>query len=211
MKKFSISQLEVARRNANTFANALKNDAKGSSFGGRPKSVRWLDAIGVYHNSNDISSAINKLSQAFSRRKDTTNNRKELESLIQSLENYVHTHHKLNYIFLEKSHSVEIFLSNKVKITGWIWLLNMKPNGERAGYMISKDIKDTSWQNELRFPIIQDYIANKIYGCELNEVEVGVIDFKTGNHHTKKYSAGEIKRAITELDSIGTTITNILD
>src|SRR5664280_214997 len=184
MKKFSISLLESARSNPILFGKSLKEGSSISNQfgGGRPISVRWLDAVGIYHRTLDISLAISSLEKAFINRKDTSRNRKEVENLIFALENYVLEFNRLGYEHLEKAHSMQIILSPKVKITGWIWSLNMTSSGGRSGFMLTKGIIDTRWQSELRFPIIQDYIANHIYGCELNQVEVGVIDYTNGHH-----------------------------
>jgi hypothetical protein len=212
MKKFSISLLESARRNPILFSKSLKEGSSVSNQfgGGRPISVRWLDAVGNYHRTRDISLAITSLEKAFINRKDTPRNRKEVENLIFALENYVIEYNRLGYEHLEKAHSMQIILSPKVKITGWIWLLNMTSLGGRSGFIITKGIIDTSWQTELKYPIIQDYIANHIYGCELNQVAVGVIDYTSGHHSYYSYSKKEIDEALAELNSIGQNITSLL-
>lgn len=211
MKKFSISNLESARKNPSDFGKTLNKGDNPNSVFNRPKSVRWLDAVKVYHNTLNLSNAINGLERSFSNRKDTPKNKREVETLIFALEHYVFEHNKLEYIHLESCHSIEIILSPKVKITGWIWLINMTNTGGRTGYVVTNKVIDSTWESELRFPIIQNYIANNIYGCEMDEVEVGVIDFTTGQHHHTTFSSEEIEDALSELDSIGHDITNVLD
>ncbi|MGD0590001.1 MAG: hypothetical protein ABSA44_04275 [Bacteroidota bacterium] len=211
MKKFSIRQLEAARNNPSAFAASIKQGTLGSGqFGGRPKSVRWLDAIGVYHKTSNLSEAINSLERSFSNRINTNKNRIEIDRLIQALKNYVKEHKKYGYIYLEKAHPIEIILSTKVKLTGWIWLLNMTADGGRSGYIISKQIEDNTWKSELRFPIIQNYIANKIYGCNLNDVDVGLVDYLTGVHYRTRFSENIIKNSLKELTTIGNTITSLI-
>lgn len=66
MKKFSITELETARRNPVDFGKVLKDGTtSASSFGGYPKSMRWLNAICKYHEDQDISPAILSLEQGF--------------------------------------------------------------------------------------------------------------------------------------------------
>ena len=211
MKSFSITQLEIARKNPSNFANSLKEGTfSGGSFGGRPKSMRWFDAVIVYHTTSDISKAISALEQSFSNRKDTVYNRRELEKLIIALDNYTEEHNKLGYIHSDNRINIKITFSPQVKLTGWIWILNMKSDGGYAGYFVSKDIDEINWRSELRFPVIQEYIANSIYGCALDNVDVGIIDFHTGKHYHMCYSEESIKDAITEINNIGRTISTIL-
>jgi len=208
MKKFSITKLEEARRTPIKFAQTLLEGDSGFGGYGYPKSVRWLDAVGVYHDTTNLSSATNSLVNSFSNRKDTARNRKEVEKLIQSLETYVDEHERLGYFHLERRYNIEILLSPKIRITGWIWLLNMTAESGRSGFIISKDISGSSWQDELRFPILQDYIANEIYGCNLDDVEVGIIDYLTGVHHITQYQENDVVTAVKELTEIGNKITS---
>ncbi len=210
MKKFSITKLEEARSTPIKFAQNLLEEGSGSRGFGYPKSVRWLDAVGVYHDTSSVSTATNSLVNAFSNRKDTAKNRREVEQLIQALETYVQEHQQLGYFYLERRFNIEILLSPKIRITGWIWLLNMTADGGRSGYLVSKDITGFDWQDELRFPIIQDYIANEIYGCRLEDVEVGIIDYLTGNHHRTQYTENDIAIASKELTEIGNKITSLI-
>lgn len=212
MNKISITNLEKARSNPSQYGKALLNGSLASnSFGGRPKSMKWYDAVMEYHNTGDISKATSKLEYSFSSRKDTPKNRRELEDLIIALDNYVDEHNKKGYIHFDKTINIDKQLTPQIKISGWIWLLNIKPAGGYSGYIISKEVDEINWMLELRFPIIQDYIASTLYGCKINEVDVGVIDYTTGNHYTTSYSQEDVEDALEELNKIGFTISNILD
>ncbi|WP_047449912.1 hypothetical protein [Alistipes sp. ZOR0009] len=212
MNKISITNLEKARSNPSQYGKALLNGSLASnSFGGRPKSMKWHDAVMEYHNTGYISKAISKLEHSFSSRKDTQKNRRELEDLIIALDNYVDEYNKKGYIHFDKTINIDKQLTPQIKISGWIWLLNIKPVGGYSGYIISKDVDEINWMLELRFPIIQDYIASTLYGCKINEVDVGVIDYTTGIHYTTSYSQEDIEDALEELNEIGLTISNILD
>lgn len=212
MRKLSISNLESARLNPSKYGLAMKEGTLPSSFGGnRAKSLKWFDAVMVYHKTRDLSKAITKLEQSFSKRKPTRKNLKELENLILALDNYVSEHNKYGYIYFDKTIAINKILTPQLRLGGWIWLLNMKTSGGYSGYVVSKDIDDTNWILELRYPIIQEYMANSLYGCRLDEVEVGVIDYTTGRHYKTCFSDEDINNALEELNDIGSTISSILD
>lgn len=212
MNKISITNLEKARANPSQFGKALLDGSLSArSFTGWPKSMKWHGAVIEYHNTGDISKAITKLENYFSNRKDTPKNRRELEDLIIALDNYVDEYNKKGYIYFDNKINIDKIITPQIKISGWIWLLNIKPNGGYSGYIISKAVDEINWMLELRFPIIQDYIATNLYGCKLEEVDVGVIDYTTGNHYVTCFSKEYINDALVELNEIGSTISNILD
>lgn len=211
MTKFSITKLETARTNPSKFGNQLKNStAKDNFFGGPAKSVRWLSAVTRFHDTGDLSAAINYLSNSFSNRKNTPKNRQEVEDFITALENYIDQHNQLGNIFLESRHNIDLEIVPKLHLSGWIWLLNMTVNGRRRAYQIKKPEAVYNWVSELQYPIIQDYVANHIYGCAIEDVDVGVIDYYTGEHSQNSFSSTEIQDAITELNSVGNIISSIL-
>lgn len=212
MKKISITNLEKARNNPSKFGKSLLDDTISSgAFGTIPKSMKWHGAVIEYHNTNDLSKAISKLENSFSKRSDSPKNRNELKKLIIALDNYVNEYTTNGFIHFDKRVNIDIQLSPKIKLSGWIWLLNMKSTGGYAGYIISKNIGNHDWMLDLRFPIMQEYIANTLYGCLINEVDVGVIDYTTGNHFTTSYSQEEIHKALNKLNEISSTINNMLE
>ena len=79
-----------------------------------------------------------------------------------------------------------------------------------SGYSAHFFTKDsTMWESELKFPIIQDYIAN-FYGVELSEIEVGVFGTDTQKLSQLTFSDQEVTDAKNELDTIGHTISRII-
>lgn len=213
MNKLSITNLESARVNPYKYGKAMKEGTLATGFGGgRAKSMRWHDAVLFYHDTGDIIKATSKLEQSFSNRKDTPKNRREIEDLIVALDTYVNEYNEKGYIHIDKRVSIVKQVSSQLMISGWAcWLLNMKEDGGYAGFIITKDVDELKWMLELRFPIIQDYIANTLYGCQITDVDVGVIDYTTGNHLTTCYSQEDINDALTELTEISSTIDKILN
>jgi len=206
-KRFSISKLELARINPKDFGTHLKEDSP-EPFTNSPKSVRWLNAVGVYHKEGNLSDAINNLENSFSNRKKNKKNIAEVETLINALISYVNDHSFLEYNFFSHRHKMEINLSDKLKTTGWIWIINKTYNGF-SGYVIVNDNDSHNWQNQLRFPIIQNYIATKIFKCPIENVEVGIINYYEGKHHKTTFSQEDITYSLNELKLIGNEISSL--
>lgn len=208
VKKFSISKLELARKNPTDFGNHLRDDEE-EPFNNRPKSVRWLDSTSVYHKNSNLSEAITYLENSFINRKQTKKNVKEVETLVNSLCLYVNDYLALDYNHYSHKHKIEIYLSPKLKTTGWIWIINTTSTGYSA-YIIVNDDDSHYWQNHLRFPIIQNYIAKNIFNCPIENVEVGIINYTEGKHHKTCFSQDEITEALSELKLIGSQISTLL-
>lgn len=206
MKKFSITELEVARRDPVGFGKALKDGAtSSSSFGRYPKSMRWLNAVCKYHEETDISQAILSLETGFSNRQDNSKNRRELESFIDALSNYESQIKKRKLSLIKSREPVSMQLTGLVKITGQIPLIFMKPDIGFAAYFITRE--NAGWETELKYPVIQNYIASDIFDCNSREIEVGYIDYYAGEFHETSFSNYEIKSATKELKEIGESIS----
>jgi hypothetical protein len=210
MKKVSLPNLEKARANPSKFGKSILDGSLDVYYGGRPKSVRWLEAILQYHNTNDLSKAITKLENSFSNRKDTPAHRKELEDLIWSLDNFIKEIEKSNLILIENKKTMNKIITSQIRLSGWIWLIYMKPEGGYVGYVVSSDFDEINWMLELRFPIIQDYISNSLFGCDIKDVDVGIIDYTIGNSNLICYPQEQITEAIDELQKVGNIISNIV-
>ncbi|RLD83953.1 MAG: hypothetical protein DRJ10_02465 [Bacteroidetes bacterium] len=104
---------------------------------------------------------------------------------------------------------MSIELSDKVRLAGQIGIIHEHRKGFVA-YIITDTVNELTWALELRFPIIQNYIANEICNCSAEKVDVGLIDYTSGKEFIANYSNEEIKEAIEELNKIGKVITQEL-
>lgn len=206
MKKFSITELETARRNPVDFGKALKNSSTSANgFGGYPKSMRWLNAICKYHEEQDISPAILSIETGFSNRKDNAKNRQELETFIDALSNYESEIKKRKLSLIKSREPVNIVLTTLLKVSGQIPVIFMKPNIGFCAYFITKE--NSTWESELKYPVIQNFIAADIFNCEANVIDVGYINYYTGEFHETSFSMSDIKSALKEMKVIGESIS----
>lgn len=203
--KFSITDLERARRNPTEFAKILKGgDSSENKFGGYPKSMRWLDAVCEFHKNNDISEAFDALEQALSGRKPTAQHRRELETLLKALDNYKNEAVKRKLSFIKSRAKIYIKVNQEVEIGGIIPLIFMNPAGGFSAYFISLD--NTAWKSELRFPVVQSFVAGTVFKTSVEEMEVGYINYLTGEFQETSFSPSEIVEYDRELSDIGETI-----
>jgi len=207
--KISIKSLENARRNTKEFAKLLSKsgDTGSSFFGGYPKSMRWLNAACEFHKTNDISDAIDSLEEGFQKRKNTAANRREMAKLIQALGNYETEVDSRSLSFIKSREPISIYLNRDLRISGQIPLIFMTPSGFSA-YFVEKE--NAEWQEELRFPVVQSFLATKVFDTTVKNVEVGYIDYFSGTFYQKSYSSRKIKESLEELKDLGDTIVSYL-
>ena len=203
--KFSITNLEKARRNPVEFAKMLsgKNSAE-NNFGGYPKSMRWLNAVCEFHKNGKLSDAFESIDEGFSRRKNTAQHRRELEMFYQSLDKYKTATAGRKLSLLKSREPIHIKVNPQIEISGIIPLIFMKPAGGFSAYFIS--LNNTAWRSELKFPVIQSFVAEKVFKTNVEEIEVGYIDYFTGEFNETSFSAAEGETSAKELESIGKTI-----
>lgn len=203
--KFSITSLEQARRNPAEFAKILKGgESSENKFGGYPKSMRWLDAVCVFHKNGDISEAFDALEQALSGRKPTAQHRRELQTLLKALDNYKNEATKRKLSFIKSREKIHLRVNEEVEIAGIIPLIFMKPSSGFSAYFISLD--NPEWKSELKFPVIQSFVAETVFKSNGEEIDVGYIDYLTGEFSETSFSSSEIIASAQELETIGQTI-----
>lgn len=209
MSKFSITQLETVRQNPTQFANNMKATvATKPSFFGRGKFMRWQDSVGEFHKQNDLSKAINYLEKSFSNRADNSKNRNEVARFISSLDAYVSQFTKKGFTLLDRRKTIRLDLNAKVYISGQIPVTYMNTKGGFSVYFFSQS--GLGWEDELRFPIVQKYFAEEIYGVDLGKIEVGIFSTVNDKFSQQIFSEAEIEEAEKELNKIGKVMFDIL-
>lgn len=206
MKRFSISRLEDARRNPAEFGKMLNADTKagGMRFS---KYMAWQLSLFHFHKTKNLSEAIKYFDLHFwSNFVESRANRNQYEEFLESLNAYVKDYKKCKYNYIDGKVKLDIELTDKLKITGQIPIVNLSPGGYSVFFLVrGRD----DWEEELKFPVIQDYLSDE-FGVGLTEVEVGVYDLEKEKHVAKIYSAREVREAKEELTNIGNIISSVL-
>lgn len=209
MKKFSITRLEDARMNPLAFANSLKSSTASENHVRYSKYSLWRNIIFGFHQHNDINKSINDFQNKFMLRfMDNRKNQQDMEEYICQIQNYGLEFHKRNLIFIEQKKRIDIKLSDALKIGGELSIICMNNNFGYTTYFLSKT--SDCWEEELRFPIIQNYLSEIVYGVDSSDVEVGVYALDKGCLLLKTYSKEEILEALAELRTITTMMLSTL-
>lgn len=205
MKKISFSQLESARKNPTAFAKSLHSPEVGR--GRFSKYMAWQYAIFHYHaQKGDLSKAITYFEKTFQRNfKDNPKNEIERKGYVEQLIAYANDEQKNNLTYLEHKKRVSISLTGKLRLGGELPLIKMNDRYGYSVYFFSR--KSATWETELRFPIVQNFVARTLYNVDLSEVEVGVYSLDFRKHVQQTYSDSDIRDAVKELQSIGNTIS----
>lgn len=205
MKKISFGQLENARNNPTAFAKSLTNPT-----GGTPrfsKFMAWQLAVIRYHKENDdLSKAVNYFETTFMRNfVDNSKNIAERENWIVDLQVYSTDSIKKKLTYVEHKKRISIPITSKVRLGGELPLIKMNNKGGYSIYFFSRD--STLWERELRFPVIQNYIASTLYQVDLSDVEVGVYALDLKKHLQRSYTQKEVDEAEKELKIIGKAVS----
>lgn len=208
MTKFSITQLEVARANPAAFAKLLKAGQAAPSGFGYPISLRWLNAVTMYHESGKIGDAYSSIDAALRHRKDSAANRRQMAKLLTSLSEYEKMIKGSNYHLIKSREGIDLQLSLKLRISGQIPLIYMKPDDGYAAYFISKS--SPNWRNELKFPVLQYYLGRTVFNTEPKLIEIGYIDYLSGEFNEECFSSKELKEAESELKKMAAKISNLI-
>jgi hypothetical protein len=205
MKNFSITQLEQARKNPAEFAKLLKSGGSSNPGYNYPKSLRWLNAACKYHINHQIVDAISSIENGFRSRKDTRKNRNEVATFIEALHNYEDEINKRKLILIRSRELVNLPLSPALRLSGQIPLIFMRPSGGFLALFIS--LYNQNWEGELKFPVVQEYIANTIFSTESANVGVGYVDYYSGTLYETTFSDVELASYRDELNNISRVIT----
>ncbi|MGE3523187.1 MAG: hypothetical protein AB7I96_10005 [Candidatus Dadabacteria bacterium] len=208
MIKISLSQLEEVRSNPHNFSQILQ-DATTQRYGGRSKFQVWQDGIHLYHKINDENEAIRVLTEKMENKFITiSRSKKELNMYLDKFDKYLISHRNNGYYFNASRKKISIPIYKDVSISGIVPIINMASHQGHAIIFFSK--KDFDWESQIKFPLIQSYFAEKIFGCNISNIEVGIYCFETDEHHTKSYTKNEIRNALDESRNIGSIVSKTI-
>jgi hypothetical protein len=205
MNKISFSQLESARENPTAFGKSLSMPSSGTPR--FSKYMAWQLAVYKYHKEkNNLSKAISYFEAIFLRNfADNPKNNFEREEFIEQLQFYIKDDSKKNLIFIENKKRISIPLTSKLRFGGELPLIKMNDKLGYSVYFFSRE--SVTWETELKFPIIQNYVAKSLYNVDLSEVEVGIYSLDLKTHLQSKYSESDVQDAIKELNTVGNLVS----
>lgn len=207
MINLPLSLLEESRVNTEKIVERLIS--KNKSFRGRySKFQAWKNAAISYHKSksHNLNHIINIMENSMKKNfKTLKNNPKALRKYSDKLELYVEDHHRKNFHFIESISRLEIRINqSNIIVAGQIPIINMIDNNNYGIIFFTQ--KETLWEQELKFPLLQYHFAKSQYKCDLSQVFVGVYCFETDRHHIQSFNRNTITHALDEVVDIASTI-----
>lgn len=189
------SKLESYRKNPILNADILAESESGG--GGNKKTMikKWYDAAySVHNNENPIVVTNNLMKELEEFTSDYCIRKKD--PMIESFKNYCIEYKSRNFNQIQKGGlHIKWSLHNNVMLTGLTPII-IHSNDEYYIYYI-KEKSVLNWQNELRHPLIQQYIANKI-NCSADKVHIGMYVINTHCFEFTQYNNTELQAAETE-------------
>jgi len=210
MIKIRSSSLQDVKQNPTAFAQNLL-DGTETNRGSRGMLAYWQDvAKELLQKKLDAFEAVNALQQRFIRFSDNRKNKQRQELLLEQLVKFADQCRKQKFVWEDGQHRIKWELYAGVTLTGLTPIV-VQNNNEYFCFLMVDQLPD--WQNELRFPLFQQYLADYELHCDIKELNVGIYQLSSNQFQFKKYSAKELADAINEtselFQQIQTQYTNL--
>lgn len=201
MLNISCSILEQVRQNPITYAQMLGTGGalqKGGTYG---MFAYWQDTTKRMHQEGlTISEALKELSSIYHRRfEENVRNGQKQEVLYKGLVAYEKAFKAARLSFYNGKRRMQWPLVPEIQLTGltpWVF----KKGEMFHGCFYSE--RSFHWQSELKYPLLQHYMAEHIIECDPKNLHVGLYFLDTQSFETRSYTTREISDAISEATSV---------
>jgi hypothetical protein len=176
MISISCSRLEVARTNPVAFAQMMVT-AERQTAGRSGMFSCWKDVAGTVHREEmNMTEGVRELHRKFLQFDDTKRNQARQRLLVEQFVRYCRHYDQMKFRFLQSHHRMNWEMVSDVRLGGLTpWIVENAQGA--ASYMLSE--KPLKWKEELRFPLFQQYVAEKILGMEAQDLRVGIYCLET--------------------------------
>lgn len=206
--KISNTILERVKENPLSHARIMAGDEREKGGGTYGIFAYWQGAVKDVHRSKkSIKDAMNDLAKEYTARFEATpKNLEKEEKLMKVFNSYCKQYDKLGVEYLYSKKLVNWQLHDSVTLTGntpWI-----TKRGDE--YVIIQVLEGAAgnWKNELRYPLIQKYLASYCLSCDVSNITMAVYSVKDNMFEIKNFSKKEIEAAITETKYLFTVVYN---
>ncbi|TCD17613.1 hypothetical protein EZ456_22615 [Pedobacter psychrodurus] len=196
MLNISIAKLEQARKNPQAFAASLSVAEKG--FGNRGSfSGTFKSFIGKFHN--DIANKDKFHTQLQDAYKlqfvENSLNNKRAEKYCEAFSKYT------DYMIEHRFGLDNFFTRINLKLLSNVSLGGNSPvlsSSDTRNIVFSIEEAPSNWQYELKYPILQKYLAENYYECEVDRVEIGIFNVNSCQFELNVFDNVEIEGAFKE-------------
>lgn len=201
MLKIRCSILEDVRNNPVAYAQLLALDDPKNGGGTHGMFAYWQDVAKLLH-TNDLKStseAIKELQNKFMRFDDTIRNKAKQDKLLEQFVRYCKQYEKNAFAFVDTRRQMKWPIHANVMLTGLTPWVVYNDSGYYSYIVVEKSF---DWQNELRFPLLQQYLVDNKIDCDISEMNIGIYCLETNRFEFKSYEKRELKEAVRQTTSI---------
>lgn len=196
-------ELENVRKNPTEYRGASFKLTHG--FSAYPTASMLRCALIDYHKTGSLRSTIAYFERLFEKhRKPSRANEIAKFKVINYLRDYDASYTQEDVSTVKAFVKICIPIEDRLFITGEIMRIDIVNDGGYSACLLEKNV--SSWQKELRMPLLQDYLANELK-CSQSDVRVGIYSLATGEHSYKRFNQSQIKNAYIEISSLATILT----
>lgn len=200
MIKIQCSKLEQIRINPVAYVQGVKTSENGDGGGSYGMFACWQTKIRNVHTGEmNPAEAFKSLQQRFLSYKDSQKNKKKQEFLYERFDPYLNEFNKKGFQYIGSKRQVRWPLTKGVELTGHTPYVFSKSKGFAAYFFTEAPMK---WETELRFPLLQYYLAKNHLDCTTDELEIGTYCLETNGFSLKCYSEEDIEEAVEETTGI---------
>lgn len=200
MLRIRCSTLETVKASPIAYAQLLAfGDGKngGGTYG---MFAYWQDVAKLVHqNELTVSQGVKELQNKFIRFDDTAKNKAKQDKLLEQFVKYCTLYDKNKFAFVDSKRQMKWELFSGVMLTGLTPWVVYNDTGYYC-YIVTEQLFD--WQDQLRFPLIQQYLTDNKIDCDVTEMNMGIYCLATNQFDFRSYPKTELKKAITQTVSL---------
>jgi hypothetical protein len=200
------SILESIRKDPEAYGRLLAI-GDGKSGGGSHGMFAYLvdTARAVHIGKFTLQQAVRELHSKFLRFKDSFENRERQERLIEQLVTYLKHYNKRGFEWHDGARRIQWGITSDVILTGLTpWVVSDKKIYH--SYLMAEHT--FNWQQQLRFPLFQQFLSNSTIECPPEEIQIGIYFADTNIFDMRSFNTKELKLAVDETGILFNSLYN---
>lgn len=200
MISITCSRLEAVRNNPIAYGQLLASNDGKKSGGTYGMLACFQEAAKPVHAGElTVHAAVKNLINKFSRFQDNEQNQARQKKLLNQFVKYFDNVRKQKLEWADGKHKINWQLLPDAKLTGITpWVLK----NDKAYHSFLFTETNFPWQQQLRFPLFQQYLVDNNIDTTANKMQVGIYSLSDSTFQTKNFTLSELNAAIDETSSV---------
>ncbi len=195
MLKIRCSSLEDVRKNPTAYAQQMALGDGKNNGGTHGMFAYWQDIAKLVHQ-NELTTAegVKELQNKFIRFDDTPKNRSKQSLLLDQFVKYCNLYDKNKFAFVDSRRQMNWALCKNVSLTGLTPWVVYNDSGYYSYFVTEQPFE---WQDQLKFPLLQQYLVDYKIDCDVTEMNMGIYCLATNKFEFNSYTKAELKKTVT--------------